>query len=340
MGLERHRKSDVWYLRIQIEGKPYYRSTGKKDKREAREVVASIEKELREEIAARETPQWPTVAEWWEEYRKQYTPRKRAQKRDVYSIARALKKWGPKRLDEVTQAETVQYANERATQGAAEGTIRREIGFLQGFWNRAIEDKRATTNPFKWPRTLTKPRDRARNRVLSPADQAQLLPHLRDDYRRLLIVLVGSGLREAELLALRPADVHHGFIHVSEEAAKFAKPRRVPLRKEVDEALEAQRQGEGPYWTQDPSTLRQTIMDACVRVKIPHTTIHDLRRTFASRCAIAGVPPKVLQEWLGHHSIEVTMKYYAHVGDVDSTRIMDGLDLGLGKKGKVVAFQR
>lgn len=37
---------------------------------------------------------------------------------------------------------------------------------------------------------------------------------------------------------------------------------------------------------------------------------HDLRRTFGTICVFKNVPPKTLQKWLGHKSIETTMKYY------------------------------
>lgn len=36
---------------------------------------------------------------------------------------------------------------------------------------------------------------------------------------------------------------------------------------------------------------------------------HDLRHTFGTRCAAAGVPMRTLQEWMGHRDIETTQRY-------------------------------
>ena len=36
---------------------------------------------------------------------------------------------------------------------------------------------------------------------------------------------------------------------------------------------------------------------------------HDLRHTFGTRMAAAGVPMRTLQEWLGHRSVTTTQIY-------------------------------
>jgi len=46
------------------------------------------------------------------------------------------------------------------------------------------------------------------------------------------------------------------------------------------------------------------------RAGLSDVRFHDLRRTFATMCALSGVPPKALQKWMGHKSIETTMKCY------------------------------
>jgi integrase len=38
---------------------------------------------------------------------------------------------------------------------------------------------------------------------------------------------------------------------------------------------------------------------------------HDLRHTFGTRMAAAGVPMRTLQEWMGHSDIKTTL-IYAH----------------------------
>lgn len=44
-----------------------------------------------------------------------------------------------------------------------------------------------------------------------------------------------------------------------------------------------------------------------------HITFRDLRKSFGSRLAMAGCPPNVLKELLGHRDIGLTLRYYVHV---------------------------
>jgi integrase len=52
------------------------------------------------------------------------------------------------------------------------------------------------------------------------------------------------------------------------------------------------------------------VRDAGLR---PGLRLHDLRHTCASLLIQLGAHPKVIQEWLGHRSITVTMDVYGHL---------------------------
>ena len=47
--------------------------------------------------------------------------------------------------------------------------------------------------------------------------------------------------------------------------------------------------------------------------EFPNFSPHCFRHTFATRCFENGIPPKVVQEYLGHTTIQMTMDLYTHV---------------------------
>src|SRR5439155_26830079 len=59
----------------------------------------------------------------------------------------------------------------------------------------------------------------------------------------------------------------------------------------------------------DPSKLRIRFKDALGRAKVRSVRFHDLRHTFGTRMAAAGVSMRTLQEWLGHRDYATTLVY-------------------------------
>jgi integrase len=64
---------------------------------------------------------------------------------------------------------------------------------------------------------------------------------------------------------------------------------------------------------------------------LPPIRLHDVRHTYATVALQAGVPVKVVSERLGHASIAVTLRIYAHVlpgMDRDAANTVAGVILG------------
>ncbi len=64
---------------------------------------------------------------------------------------------------------------------------------------------------------------------------------------------------------------------------------------------------------------------------------HTLRHTFATRCFEAGVQPKVVQSYLGHATLQMTMNLYTHVTDKKAS---DDIERIVSDKNNVVDITR
>jgi len=326
-------RNGVYILRKTIDGREYRRSTLFRDRNAAERRAAEIELEIRKEAMGWTPPPVVTFKQWVERYRRSYGLRKRSERRDLQILAHVSPLWDKRPIDAITRSECVAYIHRRENEGAKAWTVAREMGFLKALFNAAIEDELLGKNPWTG---IKRPRTEARTRVLTIDEQAKLLAKANEEYGRLVTVALGTGLRESELLGLRPQDIDAdaGLIRVRAETAKGRKSRTVPIVAVVKQALEQQqavrRCGPGDHlWTQRKNTVWKYVSDAAKRAKIPPLCVHDLRRTFGTRCAVAGMPLPQLQKIMGHASAEMTMRYYVHVQEAELQRALGRVELGL-----------
>lgn len=61
------------------------------------------------------------------------------------------------------------------------------------------------------------------------------------------------------------------------------------------------------------AVLRQINYRRIYEDMIGHFSGHTFRHTFATRCFEAGIAPKVVQKYLGHATLQMTMDLYTHV---------------------------
>jgi integrase len=86
--------------------------------------------------------------------------------------------------------------------------------------------------------------------------------------------------------------------------------------------------------------LHERLWGTCRRAGLRRIRRHDCRHSFASQLVIAGTPLRQVQEWLGHSTILMTMRY-AHLAPGvgrEFLSALDGKDVGqyLGRSGGAV----
>jgi len=100
------------------------------------------------------------------------------------------------------------------------------------------------------------------------------------------------------------------------EDGKGGKRRYVPLNETPGEVVgKLLRKNGNEYLFYDSKgkpfqDVKKSFIPAVERAGLKGVVFKDLRRTLATMCTLRGVKPKTLQNWMGHESITMTMKYY------------------------------
>jgi len=146
---------------------------------------------------------------------------------------------------------------------------------------------------------------------LSLIDRSKIMG-LRD--YALILFLYASGCRVSEALSVQRADIVDGWLKI--RFAKGAKERIVPIAPVAIEALEvylAQQSMHSSYiWLNNRGNPLSRISAYKIVKKYLNISPHVLRHSFATALIIGGADLRVVQELLGHSSLETT-QIYTHI---------------------------
>lgn len=136
--------------------------------------------------------------------------------------------------------------------------------------------------------------------------------------RAAVSLLLATGLRVGELLALRQEQIRDGAMHL-DARTKTGRPRAVPILAfgvRYARAVPIRLTYDG---------LRTAFDRAKRRAGLPHVRLHDLRHTVGSLLAESGASLRDVQVWLGHTS-PVTSTRYTHVELTRLRAVADQVD--------------
>lgn len=228
--------------------------------------------------------------------------------------------------------------NDPETLRKRRATANRILTILKAALNFAYHDGR-TPSADEWRKVKPFPgADSPKIRYLTEAECTRLMNACDADFRLLVQGALLTGCRYGELIRLEVGDYHAdaGAVHIRD--SKASKPRFVPLTTEGQRFFAGMVAGRPSNarifdhatvdWVEvDGKTARRTIRipwgDAHQTrpMKVAHeaaridppVTFHDLRHTYASLLAKAGVPLQVIARALGHADTRMTERHYAHL---------------------------
>jgi integrase len=230
--------------------------------------------------------------------------------------------------------------------GLSESTVRSAYTILRAILDTAVRDGALARNPAA---AVKRPKVTAKESVfLTPEQVRALLDAAKSSrYAPLFSLLVNTGVRRGEALALRWSDIDFedkllrvrgtlarvdGDLIVT--STKTAKSKRsIPVSDGTDRLLKDIRKQQvrdqlkaGSQWHQsgyvfttedgrpcDPRNALRALKSAATKAGMTGVGLHTLRHSAATAMLTNGVPLKVVSEILGHASIVITADIYGHV---------------------------
>jgi integrase len=247
--------------------------------------------------------------------------------------------FGGRALDAIRHEDVAGFVATLEDRGLSPKSIRNYVGTLSALFNYAKVPSRrwASTNPCEGLE-LPAVADTEEIRFLELVEVDALVRHAQAGAyeaidRALYRTAAMTGLRQGELVALRWRDVDWTAARVRVRQnyvlGEFSTPksrrstRSVPLADEVAGELERLFQCQGAQGDDDlvfadplaggplsNAAILRRMRKALKAARLDERhRFHDLRHTFGTRMAAAGVAMRTLQEWMGHRDIETTQRY-------------------------------
>jgi len=224
-------------------------------------------------------------------------------------------------IEAVSRRDIEAFIEHEQDRGMKPMTVRGRLGLIKAFL-RYLSEEGVVRHEVLSKRIGVKVPD-ALPKAIAPEDVRTLLSVIDNTRNRaLVLMLLRTGMRIGELLALKIQDIdlreQKAFIH---EARKTGVGRVVYFSADAKDALVAWLEQKDPredvlaygkkYESITYAAARTMFVRYLKKADLLHKgyTLHCLRHTFASELLNAGMRLECLQPLLGHTSVEVTRRY-------------------------------
>ena len=254
----------------------------------------------------------------------------------------------------------------------SQSTIRKIHMMLNQGFAEAVRRKIIIENPMFEVRRPKSSKKQRKIRAMTMEEQKAFLEVINTErviYKEQMLISMFTGMRMGEINALSVKDINlnFNFINIDKTIAKGERNeaflndtpktdkgnRQVPInalvKPVIDKVLKDYiHTDDGMLFHTTKGTLVPTtsvnaefrrviekygIKDDSVRGDL---TLHSLRHTYATRCIESGMPPKVLQNLLGHTDIKVTLDTYSDVFDNFQNENVAKVDAYLNSEGLAI----
>ena len=231
--------------------------------------------------------------------------------------------FGRRKLDEISNLDIEKYKAKKIADSLSPKTINNHLAVLRKSLRCALEWNLVRNCPIiKKLKTPPQKYD-----FLTREECQQLLSAAVGIWRDMIVVVLGTGLRFGELIAIKWEDVDFQASELTIRqsyakgvlgSTKSNRIRRIPMTAPVHDVFYRLRKKEGLVFARsqgDPLEHRvclKKLYSLCKKAGLRRIGWHTLRHTFASHLAQAGANLTAIQGLLGHSDIRTTMRY-AHI---------------------------
>jgi integrase len=330
-------------MQFMVDGRRVQKSTGCRNRRDAEEVERAYRTQIAKgEVGFEEKKPVPYFRKAMEEFlarsKADHADKPNTQHRAVTSSKALLSFFGDKPLDQITPDDVEKFKdwrrrqkklpphkklkkNKRATthKTIKPATVNRDLACLRAMINHFIRNDVLVKNPVSRVKFFKE--DNEQMRVVSEDEERLYLMACSQPLRDVATIMVETGMRPEEVCRMERYNVHldKGYIFNPHGKTKAAR-RKLPLSQRATSVLRRRldnTEGEFVFPTtrggENPSThivkLNAAHHGALKRAGVEPFRMYDLRHTFATRAAEAGVDIMTLAALLGHSRVQMVMRY-------------------------------
>jgi integrase len=322
------KRGRIYWYKFNFKGEAIRESTRQTNHHTARQMESAHRTSLAKgEVGIRDKKAVPTLSEFC---RTRFAPWAESTSslktwRDFYRVGvLAIQAYPPLAfltLDAITTERIADFASHRQGQGMRVATVNASLRILR----RILRVAEEWGELDRAPKVRMLPGEHHRERVITPAEEAQYLlaagPLLAD----IATVLLDTGLRPEECYRLVWDSItwvngRNGTLIVTHGKTKAAR-RVLPMTPRVRHILETRwnangRPAEGYVWSAptrtghiEPSSLKKQHGKAVRLSKVRPFVLYSLRHTFLTRLGQSGCDVWTLARIAGHSSISISARY-------------------------------
>ena len=296
------RKDNRYIIRKVINGQRVYKYA--KTLQEAKTTLKQIKKESQLNLPSSHWTFGQFTEHWFEVYRKPFVTT-----RSAYEIKRSmnkiLKTFKNKYLNDITTSEIQMFLNNMPKTRTKEKTE----NYFNAILQKAVDLQLINRNPFRL--VIREKKLKTKNEAYNIEEQSKILEIVKNtDIEHEIMSYLMCGCRPNELPKKNQFDFEYNLINIYGTKNENALHREIEMSKQFAEYIKEYFKNKD---IQDEKYISRRFNELCNKAGINKPLLYRLRHTFATNHFTIGTQPKIVQHWLGHSKISITLDTYTDI---------------------------